>query len=130
MEVIIGAQAIINTLGYLAVIWAFRMSFRDATSPTWWFALGFANLAGAIILRGLYWDFTLPLMRYYHPDLAVWWVDLVDGRAINFFFNAQKTFSFFCALKCRQLLIEEKERNNWPWYQAWRHPVKDRRWPW
>lgn len=130
MSMILGVQAIINTLGYLAVIWAFRTSFREVNSASWWFAIGFANLAGAIILRGLYWDVALPLCRFYFPEWSKTWVDLVDGRSINLVFNAQKTFSFYCALKCRQMMIEEYERHNWPWYKAWFHPTRIRFWLW
>ena len=126
MSMILGVQAIINTLGYLAVIWAFRTSFREINSASWWFAIGFANLAGAIILRALYWDIALPLCRFYFPEWSAVWVNFVDGRSINILFNGQKTFSFYCALKCRQMMIEECERYNWPWYKAWLYPTRIR----
>jgi len=67
MALTIGIIAVINAIGYLAVIWAFRASFRELRSATWWFATGFMILAGAIILRGLYWDVLLPLLRLWHP---------------------------------------------------------------
>lgn len=114
--------AVVNTVGYLAVIWAFRASFRRVDSATWWFALGFALLAGAIILRGLYWDVAVPLLT--HPD------DVPKERMINVFFSAMKMAAFFCALKCRQMLIPAEEREQWPWYLAWMHPARIRRLPW
>ena len=49
MAQVIGFIAIINTLGYLAVIWAFRASFRELQTATWWFATGFAVLALSLI---------------------------------------------------------------------------------
>jgi len=63
MAMTIGLIAVINALGYFAVIWAFRASFRELRSATWWFATGFMILAGAIILRGAYWDVFMPLLR-------------------------------------------------------------------
>lgn len=47
MALTVGIIAAINALGYFAVIWAFRASFRDLKSATWWFATGFMILAGA-----------------------------------------------------------------------------------
>ena len=122
MSLIIGAIAIINAIGYLAVTYAFRASFRELNSATWWFATGFAILAGTIVLRGLYWDVTLPLMRYWTPEFAEWWVEAVSGRMINIVFSIMKMSVIYCALRCRQMLIPESERHLWPWYAAWLHP--------
>ncbi|MCV2448444.1 hypothetical protein [Paracoccus sp. DMF] len=130
MALTIGALAIINTLGYLAVIWAFRASFRELNSATWWFAMGFAILAGAIIARGLYWDVSLPLMRLWVPEFAASWSEATRGRLINIVFSAMKMVAFFCALKCRQKMIPEEERSRWPWWRAWLHPTKIRLLPW
>lgn len=130
MALIIGLIAAVNALGYLAVIWAFRASFRELRTATWWFATGFMILAGAIILRGLYWDVGLPLLRFYWPAVADGWVEVVNGRMINIVFGLMKMASFFCALKCRQMLIPPEERANWPWYRAWMHPAKIRLLPW
>lgn len=130
MAQVIGALAIINTIGYLAVIWAFRASFRELKSATWWFALGFAILAGAIILRGLYWDVTLPLMRLWWPQFAADWSEVTRGRLINLVFSLMKMAAFYCALKCRQMLIPEDERHHWPLWKAWLHPTKIRLLPW
>ena len=126
----IGLMAVINALGYMAVIWAFRASFKELDTATWWFAMGFAILAGAIILRGLYWDVTLPLMRLYSPLFAEWWVEVVSGRTINVTFSAMKMLAFFCALKCREKIIPEEEQHLWPWYKAWMHPSSIRLLPW
>ena len=95
MSLIIGSLAIINTVGYLAVIWAFRASFRDMESATWWFAMGFAILAGAIIARGLYWDVSLPLMRLWFPEFAEAWSEATRGRLINIVFSSMKMLAFF-----------------------------------
>lgn len=130
MAQVIGALAIINTIGYLAVIWAFRASFRELKSATWWFALGFVILAGAIILRGLYWDVTLPLMRLWWPQFASDWSEVTRGRLINLVFSLMKMAAFYCALKCRQMLIPEDERHHWPLWKAWLHPTKIRLLPW
>ena len=130
MSLIIGSLAIINTVGYLAVIWAFRASFRDMESATWWFAMGFAILAGAIIARGLYWDVSLPLMRLWFPEFAEAWSEATRGRLINIVFSSMKMLAFFCALKCREQLIPEGERKRWPWWKAWLHPTKIRLLPW
>lgn len=97
--------AIIITLGYLAVVWAFRASFRELRSATWWFAMGFAILAGAIILRAMYWDVALPMMRLWYPKTAATWSEATRERMINIFFSLLKMSSFFCALKCRKALI-------------------------
>lgn len=126
----LGALAIVNAAGYFTVIYAFRASFRDLSSPTWWFATGFAILAGAIILRGLYWDFSLPLLRHYVPGAAEWWVDTVNGRMINVSFAIMKMMAFFCALKCREKMIPEDEQDKWPWWRAWMHPSSLRLLPW
>lgn len=130
MALMIGLIAIVNALGYLAVIWAFRASFRELQSATWWFATGFMILAGAIILRGLYWDVTLPLMRLWFPEFATQWSDATQGRMINIIFGLMKLSSFVCALKCREMLIPEEERARWPWWKAWMHPAKIRLLPW
>ncbi|TJZ76868.1 hypothetical protein [Paracoccus hibiscisoli] len=130
MSLTIGLIAMINALGYFAVIWAFRASFRELRSATWWFATEFTILAGAIILRGLYWDVALPLMRLWVPDFAVQWSDATRGRMINIVFGLMKMASFFCALKCRQMLIPEAEREQWPNWRAWMHPTKIRLLPW
>lgn len=130
MSLTIGLIAMINALGYFAVIWAFRASFHELRTATWWFATGFMILAGAIILRGLYWDVALPLMRLWVPDFAVQWSDATRGRMINIVFGLMKMASFFCALKCRQMLIPESERAQWPIWRAWMHPTKIRLLPW
>ena len=129
MAQVIGLIAIINTVGYLAVIWAFRASFRELQTATWWFATGFAVLAGAIILRGLYWDVSLPLMRLWTPVKAAWLAEHV-GRYVNIVFSLMKMAAFYCALKCRQKLIPEEERHLWPVWRAWMHPAKIRFLPW
>lgn len=130
MALIIGIMALINAAGYAAVVWAFRASFRELTSATWWFAMAFAILAGAIIARGLYWDFVLPLLRHYSPGAASAWVDTVSGRMINIVFASMKMLSFMFALKCRHMLIPEEERKKWPWWWSWTHPSKIRLLPW
>lgn len=130
MALTIGLIAVINALGYFAVIWAFRASFRELRSATWWFATGFMILAGAIILRGLYWDVGMPLLRMWVPGFAEQWTDATRGRLINIVFGLMKMASFFCALKCRQLLIPEDERRYWPIWKAWMHPTKIRLLPW
>ena len=124
----IGLIAVINALGYFAVIWAFRASFRELRSATWWFATGFMILAGAIILR-LYWDVFMPLLRLWAPEAAAWLADHV-GRYANIVFGLMKMASFFCALKCRQMLIPDEERDHWPVWKAWLHPTKIRLLPW
>ena len=129
MALTIGIIAVINAIGYLAVIWAFRASFRELRSATWWFATGFMILAGAIILRGLYWDVFMPLLRLWAPDAAAWLAEHV-GRYANIVFGLMKAASFFCALKCRQMLIPEDERHYWPIWKAWLHPTKIRLLPW
>ncbi|QBX34576.1 hypothetical protein E4191_07530 [Paracoccus liaowanqingii] len=130
MALTIGLIAVINALGYCAVIWAFRASFRELRTATWWFATGFMILAGAIILRGLYWDVALPLMRLWVPGFAAKWSDVTGGRLINIVFGLMKMAAFFCALKCRQMLIPEPERHRWPVYKAWMHPTRIRFLPW
>lgn len=129
MALTIGIIAVINTIGYLAVIWAFRASFRQLQTATWWFATGFMILAGAIILRGLYWDVGMPLLRLWAPEAAAWWTDAI-GRYINIVFSLMKMSAFFCALKCRQMLIPEEERRAWPVWKAWLHPTSIRLLPW
>lgn len=126
MALTIGIIAVINALGYFAAVWAFRASFRELNTATWWFAVGFTILAGAIITRGLYWDVALPLFRWWAPGAAGTWTDAVSGRMINITFSLMKMAAFYCALKCRQMLIPEDERHLWPWYLAWRHPGKAR----
>lgn len=131
MALISGVLAVIITAGYLAVVWAFRASFRELKSATWWFAMAFAILAGAIILRALYWDVAMPLLRLAYPEFAAQWSDATRGRAINIFFSLLKMTSFICALKCRQKLIPIEERHRWPWWKAWMHPNEIRLpWPW
>lgn len=130
MALTIGIIALINALGYFAVVWAFRASFRQLQSATWWFATGFMILAGAIILRGLYWDVLLPLMRLWVPEFADYWSDATRGRLINIVFSSMKMVAFFCALKCRQMLIPEEERHQWPIWRAWMHPTQIRLLPW
>lgn len=129
MALTIGVLAVINALGYMAVIWAFRASFRELDSPTWWFASGFAILAGAIITRGLYWDVAIPLLRLSAREAAAWWSSAV-GRYINIVFGSLKMVAFFCALKCREKLIPYEEQPYWPWYRAWMHPSSIRILPW
>lgn len=130
MALIIGALAIINAIGFLAAVWAFRASRRQVGEATWWFLIGFAILAGAIVARGLYWDVSLPLARVLWPDTAAAWSDLTRGRMVNVVFGLMKMASFFCALKCRQMLIPPEERDQWPWWKAWMHPTTIRILPW
>ncbi|MFC3169201.1 hypothetical protein [Paracoccus fontiphilus] len=130
MALISGFLAIIITAGYLAVIYAFRASFRELKSATWWFAMGFAILAGAIILRAMYWDVALPLLRLWYPETAAAWSEATRGRMINTFFSLLKMSSFFCALKCREALIPPEERHLWPWWKSWMHPHAIRLLPW
>lgn len=130
MALIIGLLAVINAAGYFAVVWAFRASFRQLHTATWWFAIGFMILAGAIILRGMYWDVAMPLMRMQAPEFAAKWSDATRGRLINIIFILMKMAAFFCALKCRQMLIPEDERAAWPWWKAWMHPTSIRILPW
>lgn len=129
MALTVGFIAAINALGYFAVIWAFRASFRELRSATWWFATGFMILAGAIITRGLWWDVFMPLFRLNAPDAAAWWT-LHVGRYMNVVFGLMKMSAFFCALKCREMLIPEAERGHWRWYNAWLHPTAIRLLPW
>ena len=130
MALISGFLAIIITLGYLAVIYAFRASFRELRSATWWFAMGFAILAGAIILRAIYWDIFMPLFRVFSPETAAVWSGLTGGRVVNIIFYLMKMAAFLCALKCRKELIPPEERHLWPWYKAWMHPNAIRLLPW
>lgn len=130
MALTIGLIAVINAFGYFAVVWAFRASFRQLRTATWWFATAFMFLAGAIILRGLYWDVCLPLMRMWAPATAEAWVHFVSGRLINIVFSGMKMVAFVCALKCRQMLIPEEERDHWPIWKAWMHPTRIRLLPW
>lgn len=129
MEFTIGLVAVLNALGYLAVVWAFRASFRQLQTATWWFATGFMILAGAIICRGMWWDVSMPLARLWAPEWAAWWTDHV-GRYMNLVFGLMKMAAFYCALKCRQLLIPEAERQEWPLWKAWLHPTGIRVIPW
>lgn len=129
MALTVGLIAVINALGYLAVIWAFRASFRELRSATWWFATGFMVLAGAIITRGLWWDVFMPLLRLYAPNAAAWWSEHV-GRYMNIVFGMMKMSAFFCALKCREMLIPDDQRAGWSWYNAWMHPSGIRLLPW
>lgn len=130
MALISGFLAIIITLGYLAVIYAFRASFRELRSATWWFAMGFAILAGAIILRAMYWDIFMPLFRVWAPGSAAAWSELTGGRVVNIIFYLMKMIAFLCALKCRKELIPPEERHLWPWWRAWMHPNAIRLLPW
>lgn len=130
MALIIGLLAVINAVGYLAVVYAFRASFRELQTVTWWFAVGFAILAGAIILRGLYWDVTMPLLRLWFPEFAAQWSDATHGRLVNIVFSLMKMVAFFCALKCREMMVPEGERRDWPWWKAWMHPTRFRILPW
>lgn len=129
MALTIGIIAVINAIGYFAVIWAFRASFRQLRTATWWFATGFMILAGAIIARGLWWDLGMPLLRLWAPEAAAWWTDAV-GRYVNIVFSLMKMSAFFCALKCRQMLIPKGEREHWPIWRAWMHPTRIRLLPW
>ena len=130
MALIIGIIAAINSGGYLAAVWAFRASRREVGGATWWFLMGFASLAGVIVLRSLYWDVVLPLMRLGAPELADAWSSATRGRLINLLFGLMLMPPFFCALKCRQMLIPEDERAAWPWWRAWMHPTSIRILPW
>ncbi|MDF3606577.1 hypothetical protein PE067_10735 [Paracoccus sp. DMF-8] len=129
MALTIALMALVNAAGYLAVIWAFRGSFREFSTATWWFAVGFAVLAGAIIFRGLYWDVGMPLMRMWLPGAAAWQTENI-GRYINIVFSLMKMAAFYCALKCRQMMIPEIERPYWPVWRAWLHPTRIRLLPW
>lgn len=130
MNVTLGIIAIVNALGYLAVIYGFRWSARGRHTATWWFVRGFSVLAGAIVLRGLYWDLTLPLMRFYAPITAEWWTEIVNGRMINIVFALMKFYAVYCAMKCRWMLIPEEERHEWPVWRAWQHPKRITLLPW
>ena len=125
-----GLIAVINALGYFAVIWAVRASFRELRSATGWFAIGFMILAGAILLRGLYWDLALPLFRFFDPVDAEAWTTLVNGRMINIVFALMKFYAAYCAMKCRWMLIPEEERDEWPLWRAWQHPKRITLLPW
>lgn len=129
MEFTIGLIAALNAMGYLAVVWAFRASFRQLRTATWWFATGFMVLAGAIIMRGVYWDVFMPLLRLWMPEAAAWLTDNI-GRYINLAFSLMKTVAFYCALRCRQMLIPDEERGDWPIWKAWLHPTGIRLIPW
>lgn len=120
--ILAAALAILNAVGYGAAVWGFRASRRSVGEATWWFLMGFGIVAGAIILRGLYWDVTLPLLRIYAPETATAWTDLTAGRAVNNLFGVMKLAGIFCVLKCRQMLIPEIERAQWPLWRAWMHP--------
>lgn len=114
--------ALLNALGYGAAVWGFRASRKTVGAATWWFLMGFGIVSGAIILRGLYWDVLLPLLRIYFPESAEFWSDLTRGRLMNNVFSSMKFAGIFCVLKCRQMLIPENERPHWPWWKAWLHP--------
>lgn len=124
MALILGVIAIINGLGYFAVIWAFRASFNQLRTATWWFATGFMVLAGAIIARGFYWDVLIPLLNHYTPDSAARWAIVSGGRLVNIAFAMMKMAAFYCALKCRHMLISEDERHHYRWYSSWLHPAR------
>ncbi|SEN86955.1 hypothetical protein SAMN04489859_10203 [Paracoccus alcaliphilus] len=128
MALIIGTIAIINAVGLVMIVWAFRTSLRVVGEATWWFVVGFALLSFILILRGLYWDVALPLARAYAPGAAAAWSELVSGRMFNVVFSGLMMLSIYCALKCRQALIPAHERADWPWWKAWMHPTKIRFW--
>ena len=125
MATTVGIIALINAFGYLAVLWGFRVSFKEVRTATWWFATGFMILAGAIITRGLWWDVFMPLFRIYAPEAAAWWTEHV-GRYMNVIFGLAKMSAFYCALRCQQMLIPEEERHLWPLWKAWLHPTSIR----
>ena len=122
MAITIGLIAILNTLGYLAVIWAFRFSFKVRYTGTWWFATGFMILAGAIIARAWYWDIIIPMLRAYEPEIALWLTENI-GTYMNIVFNVMKSTSFYCALKCYQSMIPDHERHEWPVWKVWMYPM-------
>lgn len=130
MTFILGAIAVLNALVYLAVVYAFRFSTKERGSATWWFVRGFAILAGAIVLRGLYWDSALPLFRFFDPVDAEAWTALVNGRMINIVFALMKFYAAYCAMKCRWMLIPDDERDEWPLWRAWQHPKRIGLLPW
>lgn len=130
MTFILGAIAVLNTIGYLLGVYAFRGSLKRVGAATWWFLVGFSILSGAIILRGLYWDFGLPLLRFYAPVYAEWWTNLVEGRMINIVFSTAKFVTVYCVMKCRWMLIPEDERHEWPLWRAWMHPTQIKTLPW
>lgn len=114
--------AIVNALFYGAAVWGFRASRHKVGEATWWFVMGFCIVAGAIILRGMYWDVLMPLAREYIPLKTESWSDFTQGRIINNVFSSMKLCGIYCVLKCRQMLIPEEERHRWPVWKAWMHP--------
>ena len=114
--------AALNSIGYGAAIWGFRASRRSVGEATWWFLMGFGLIAGAIILRGAYWDLFLPGFRLMYPELASNWSEMTSGRLVNNFFSGLELLGIYLVLKCRQALIPEEERHQWPWWKAWLHP--------
>lgn len=114
--------AIVNAAFYGAAVWGFRASRHRVGEATWWFLMGFAIVAGAIILRGLYWDVLMPFARNHYPQVTSNWAELTEGRIINNVFSSMKLCGIYCVLKCRQLLIPEEERHRWPIWKAWMHP--------
>lgn len=130
MALIIGFLAVVNAIGFFAVVWGFRASRKSVSEATWWFILGFGVLALVLILRGLYWDVALPIFRNTYPDAAAIWRDWTNGRLINITFGIGQTFTIYCILRCRQALIPDDERADWPWWKAWMHPTRFRILPW
>lgn len=122
--------AVVNMALYGAAIWGFRASLRTAGEATWWFILGFAIVAGAIILRGMYWDFGLPSLRILAPSAAEVWSNATQGRLINNLFGSMKLVGIMCVLRCRQLLVPDHERHLWPLHKAWMHPNELKLWRW
>lgn len=122
MALIVGVVGAVTTALFIAVVWSFRVSFREMNRPTWWFALAFLLIAVSIIVRTVYWDITIPMLRAYNPEAAVDWVRATGGRFVNLVFALFQLAACYCALKCRQMLIPEDERHLWPWWKAWMHP--------
>lgn len=122
--------ATITAIGICAAVWAFRASRRAVGEATWWFLMAFGLLALSLVLRGLYWDVFWTLLKHTNPDAAAGWGEATGGTRINLLFGALNAISIFCILKCRQLLIPECERADWPWWKSWMHPTKFRLLPW
>lgn len=130
MPIISGLLALVIIFGYATVIMAFRTSFRKTDTETWWFIFSFTVLATAIMLRAFYWDILMPISRVFWPETSAMWSDATSGRVANLLFNGMKVAAFWGALKCRQLMIPDHERHNWPWWKAWLHPTTIRIFPW
>lgn len=130
MALITSGLAILNAIGFILAVWAFRAKMPVISLPTQWFVRGFQLIYLTQVLRNIYWDVAMPGLRLMAPDTAAAWSELTNGRVVNIIFGLMMSGSIYCMLKCRQALIPDEERAQWPWYRAWMHPTRIRLLPW